>query len=111
MPSAVSAQVFGANNAIQVITPTGNSAYLVQGRTAHSLLGIPTGGRTCNELSVPSGPVLEKIQKKCKNLKVLVGDERTMFGRTTMGWMEQHALYAISRGVVGRYSGSSVYGR
>ena len=91
-------QVFGANNAIQVITPTGNSAYLVQGRTAHSFLGIPTGGRSCNELSVPSGPVLEKIQKKCKNLKVLVGDERSMFGRTTMGWMEQHARYAISRG-------------
>ena len=88
----------GANNAIQVITPTGNSAYLVQGRMAHSLLGIPTGGRSSYELSVPSGPVLEKIQKKCENLKVLVGDERSMFGRTTMGWMEQHARYAISRG-------------
>ena len=91
-------QVFGAINAIQVITPTGNSAYLVQGRTAHSFLGIPTGGRSCNELTVPSGPVLEKIQKKCENLKVLVGDERSMFGRTTMGWMEQHARYAINRG-------------
>ena len=91
-------QVFGDINAIQVITPTGNSAYLVQGRTAHSLLGIPTGGRSSNELSVPSGPVLEKIQKKCENLKVLVGDERSMFGRTTMGWMEQHARYAINRG-------------
>ena len=84
-------QVFGANDAIQVITPTGNSAYLVQGRTAHSFLGIPTGGRS-------SGPVQEKIQKKCENLKVLVGDERSMFGRTTMGWMEQHARYAINRG-------------
>ena len=91
-------EVFGANNAIQVITPTGNSAYLVQGRTAHSFLGIPTGGRSSNELSVPSGPVLEKIQKKCENLKALVGDERSMFGRTTMGWMERHARYAISRG-------------
>ena len=88
----------GANNAIQVITPTGNSAYLVQGRTAHSFLGIPTGGRSCNELTVPSGPVLEKIQKRCENLKVLVGDERSMFGRITMGWMEQHARYAINRG-------------
>jgi len=34
-------QVFGTYDAIQVITPTGNSAYLVQGRTAHSFLGIP----------------------------------------------------------------------
>ena len=91
-------QVVGVNDAIQVITPTGKAAYLVQGRTAHSFLGIPTGGRSCNELTVPSGPVLERIQKKCENLKVLVGDERSMFGRTTMGWMEQHARYAVNRG-------------
>ena len=47
---------------------------------------------------MPSGPVLEKIQNKCENLKVLVGDERSMFGHTTMGWMEQHTRYAINRG-------------
>ena len=44
-------QVFGANDAIQVITPTGSAAYLVQGSTVHSFLGIPTGGRSCNELT------------------------------------------------------------
>ena len=91
-------QVVGVNDAIQVITPTGKAAYLVQGRTAHSFLGILTDGRSCNELTVPSGPLLERIQKKCENLKVLVGDERSMFGRTTMGWMEQHARYAVNRG-------------
>ena len=91
-------QVVGVNDAIQVITPTGKAAYLVQGRTAHSFLGIPTDGRSCNELTVPSGPLLERIQKKGENLKVLVGDERSMFGRTTMGWMEQHARYAFNRG-------------
>ena len=91
-------QVFEANDAIQVITPTGNAAYLIQGSTAHSFLGVRTGGRSCNELTVPTGPLLEKIQKKCENLKVLVGDERSMFGRTTMGWMEQHARYAINKG-------------
>ena len=91
-------QVFEANDAIQVITPTGNAACLVQGSTAHSFLGVRTGGRSCNELTVPTGPLLEKTQKKCENLKVLVGDERSMFGRTTMGWMEQHARYAINKG-------------
>ena len=90
-------QVFGANGAIQVITPTGNAACLVQGSTAYSFLGILTGARSCNELKVPSGPVLEKIQNKCENLKVAVGDERSMFGPTTMGWMEQHTRYAINR--------------
>jgi len=91
-------QLFRKNDAVQVITPTGNSAYLVQGTTTHSFLGIPTGGRFCNELNVPSGPLLEKIQNRCQNLKILIGDERSMFGRTTLGWMEQHTRYAINRG-------------
>ena len=91
-------QEFGRNDAIEVITPTGSAAYLVQGSTVHSFLGIPTGGRSCNELTVPAGPVLERIQKKCENLTVLVGDERSMFGRTTMGCMEHHARYAVNRG-------------
>ena len=42
-------QLFGKNEAIQVVTPTGNSAFLVDGRTVHSFLSIPTGGRSCNE--------------------------------------------------------------
>ena len=54
-------QVFEANDAIQVITPTGNAAYLVQGSTAHLFLGVPTGGRSCNELTVPTDPLMEKI--------------------------------------------------
>ena len=78
-------QVFGAIDAIQVITPMGSAAYFVQGITVHSCLGIPTGGWSCNELMVPAGPVLVKIQKNCQNLKVLVVDKQSMFGRTTMG--------------------------
>ena len=85
-------QVFGTNDAIEVITPTGSAA-----STVHSFLGIPTGGRSSNELTVPAGPVLERSQKKCENLKVLVGNEWSMFGRTTMGWMEHHVRYAVNR--------------
>ena len=91
-------KAFGTNDVIQVITLTGNAAYFVGGCTAHSFLGIPTGGRSCNELSTPSGPLLEKIQKKCDNLKVLVGDKRSMFCCTTLGWIEQHARYAVNGG-------------
>ena len=47
---------------------------------------------------MPAGPVLERIQKKCENLEVLVGDERSMFGRSAMGWMQRHARYAMNRG-------------
>ena len=41
--------------------------------------------------------MLETIQNKCENLKVLIGDERSMFGRTTLDWMEQHTQYAVNR--------------
>ncbi|EDO35599.1 predicted protein, partial [Nematostella vectensis] len=47
-------QLFGKNDAVQVVTPTGNAAFLVQGNTAHSFLSLPTGGRACNELTVPA---------------------------------------------------------
>ena len=57
-------QVVGVNDAIQVITPTGKAAYLVQGRTAHSFLGIPTDGSSCNELTVPSGPFARENSEK-----------------------------------------------
>ena len=57
-------QAFRTNDPIVVITPTGRAAYLVQGSTVQSLLGIQTGGRFCNELTVPAGPLLERIQKK-----------------------------------------------
>lgn len=33
-----------------------------------------------------------------RELKVLVGDERSIFGRTTLGWLEQHARYAVNGG-------------
>ena len=85
-------QVFGAIGAIQVITPTRKAAYLVQGSTDHSFLGIPTGATSCNDLTVPSGPVLEKIQNKCENLKVLVGDERSMVAQPRAGWNSIHVM-------------------
>lgn len=64
----------------------------------YSFLRIPTGGRSCNEFSAPSGPLLEKFQKKCENLKVLVGDESSMFGRTTLGWIVQRTCCAVNGG-------------
>ena len=49
-------QVFEANDAIQVITPTGKAAYLVQDSTAHSVQEYCTLGSFTGENS-------EKVQK------------------------------------------------
>ncbi|CAH3141297.1 unnamed protein product [Porites lobata] len=70
--------------------------YLARSQDEHCSCTDRWKALACNELTVPTGPLLEKMQKKCENLKVLVGDERSMFGR--MGWMEQHARYAINKG-------------
>ena len=75
------------------MTPTGNAAYLVQGSTAHSFLGVPTGGRSCNELTVPSGPLLEKIEKKCENLKFwLVMNDQCLDAKQWAGWNSMHVI-------------------
>ena len=66
-------KAFGTNDVIQVITLTGNAAYFVGGCTAHSFLGIPTGGRSCNELSAPSGPLLDKNSEEVRELKSFGG--------------------------------------
>ena len=42
-------QVFGRNDAIEVITPTGSAAYLIQGSTVHSFLTNPNGGKVLRQ--------------------------------------------------------------
>jgi hypothetical protein len=36
----------------------------------------------------PEGTLGEKLQQNCEGLKVLLVDERSMIGATTLGWME-----------------------
>ena len=84
-------QLFGTNDAIEVITPTGSAAYLFQGSTVHSFLGISTGGRSCNELTVPVGTVLERIQKKVLEF------ESSGWGRAIDVWTHHNGLDGKSR--------------
>jgi hypothetical protein len=36
----------------------------------------------------PEGALGEKLQKNCQGLKVLLVDERSLIGATTLGWVE-----------------------
>jgi hypothetical protein len=36
----------------------------------------------------PEGTLGEKLQQNCEGLKVVLVDERSMIGATTLGWME-----------------------
>ena len=45
-----------------------------------------------------SGTLGEKLQQNCEGLKVLLVDERSMIGTTTLGWMEFMCRYGIKNG-------------
>ena len=44
------------------------------------------------------GTLGEKLQQNCKGLKVLLVDERSMVGATTLGWMEFMCRYGVRNG-------------
>ena len=78
---------FKTNKCVQVLCPTGNSANLISGVTIHSFLKIPTKTKS-REMSPPDGIVGESLQKNCDGVEVLLVDERSLVGSTTLGWME-----------------------
>jgi hypothetical protein len=46
----------------------------------------------------PEGTLGEKLQQNCEGLKVLLVDERSMIGATTLGWMEFMCRYGVKIG-------------
>ena len=46
----------------------------------------------------PEGTLGEKLQHNCEGLKVLLVDERSMIGATTLGWMEFMCRYGVKNG-------------
>jgi predicted deacylase len=40
----------------------------------------------------------EKLQQNCEGLKVLLIDEKSMIGATTLGWMEFMCRYGVKNG-------------
>lgn len=89
--------IFSSNKAVQVVCPTGNSANIISGVTLHSFLKVPTHNRG-QEMKPPVGSLGENLQKHCEGLNVLLVDERSMIGATTLGWMEFMCRCGIQSG-------------
>ena len=89
--------LFQSNSSVQVLCPTGNSANLIDGQTAHSFLKLPTNNKS-KDMKPPEGSVGEELQANCKDLKVLLVDERSMIGACTLGWMEYMCKHGIQKG-------------
>ena len=79
--------LYNTNKSVQVVCPTGNSANIISGKTIHSFLKIPTRYRG-REMKQPTGTVGLQLQENCTGVNVLLVDERSMVGATTLGWME-----------------------
>jgi hypothetical protein len=79
--------IFSSNKAVQVQCPTGSSANIISGVTLHSFLKIYTTKRG-QDMKAPEGSTGESLQKNCEGLKVILVDERSFIGSTTLGWME-----------------------
>ena len=53
-------------------------------------------------MKAPEGKLGETLQESCKNLKVLLVDERSLIWATTLGWMEFMCSYGV-----GSHTGST----
>ena len=89
--------IFASNKAVQILCPTGSSVNIISGVTLHSFLKIPTTKRG-RDMQVPEGSIGESLQKNCEGLKVLLVDERSLIGSTTLGWMEFMCRCGVKHG-------------
>ena len=88
--------LFNSNSSVQVLCPTGNSVNLIDGQAMHSFLKIPHN--KSQDMQLPEGTVDQQLQDNCKDLKVLLDDERFIVRATTMGWMEFMCRHGVNKG-------------
>ncbi|CAC5394978.1 unnamed protein product [Mytilus coruscus] len=91
--------IFSSNKSVQVLCPTGNSANIISGVTLslHSFLKIPTHKKG-QEMKPLEGILGENLQSNCDGVKVLLVDERSLIGATTLCWMEFMCRYGMQNG-------------
>ena len=89
--------LFKTNNSVQVLCPTGNSANLIDGQTLHSFFKLP-GFNKHKDMRPPEGAAGDSLQENCAELKVLLVDERSMVGASTLGWVEFLCRHGVIRG-------------
>ena len=91
--------LFKTNKSVQVLCPTGNSANLISGVTLRSFLKVPTSNSKLKEMSPPDGTLGESLQNNLDGVEVLLIDERSMIGCTTLGWMEYLCRCGLEKGI------------
>jgi hypothetical protein len=85
--NAAAHQLLGPQS-IRNVAPSGTAAYLMGGRTLHSLFPIPIGPGQYKPMKAPRADRLMRLQKDLEGAMCLCVDERSMIGTVVFGWME-----------------------
>ena len=76
---------------LKVAAPTGVAAFIIEGRTLHSLLHLPVRG----DFKDMEGINLQNIQEELSNIKYLIIDEMSMVSRKTFGMIDRRLRQAF----------------
>jgi hypothetical protein len=75
-------------HSVKNVAPSGTAAFLMKGKTIHSLFPIPIGPGQYKPMKAPRADRLNKLQQALQGLTCLCLDERSMVGGVVFGWME-----------------------
>ena len=83
--------IYGSEAAVWVGAPTGMAAYIAGGLTNHSGagFGIPCGASATQEFLESKSSA--RIQENFDGVRALIEDEKSMIGRSMLGWLESRA--------------------
>ena len=73
---------------IQNVAPSGTAAFLMGGRTIHSLFPVPIGPSQYKPMRATRADRLMRLQQDLAGVMILCLDERSMVGTVVFGWIE-----------------------
>lgn len=90
-------KMFGFNDVVRVVAPTGVAAYNVNGETFHHLFHMGVSGKEYNANNIPK-TTRSKLIEKFKTLLALIIDERSLVSSRLLGTAEALASETMHGG-------------
>ena len=91
-------------NELSVAAPTGVAAFIIEGSTLHTLLGLPTRG----EFKELDGNRLHQLQQSLAGVKYIIIDEMSMVGRKMFGQIDRCLRQAFPHYAQQAFGGCSI---
>ena len=75
-------------DSVKNVAPFGTAAFLMKGKTIHSLFPIPIGPAQYKPMNSPRADRLMRLQQELRGLTCLCLEERSVVGSVVFGWLE-----------------------